>query len=123
MKLIKILIIVSVSLLFESCNGSDNKDVNSKTEKHNGITTSLFKVWGNCDMCKETIENSLKVKGIIDADWNVESKMMTISYDDKLISLDSIQKNISSVGYDNETYKGNDLAYSELHTCCQYDRK
>ena len=123
MERIKIVLFISLFAFMLACNTGENKSEMTMTEKSNGVTTSTFKVWGNCDMCKETIENSLKVKGIIDADWNVESKMMTVSYDDKLISLDSIQKNISSVGYDNETYKGNDLAYSELHTCCQYDRK
>ena len=74
-------------------------------------------------MCKETIESSLKVDGITKADWNVDSKIMTVSYDEKKITLDQIQKNIASVGYDNEKYKGDDKAYSELAGCCQYDRK
>ncbi len=123
MKRIKNIIFISLSALMVACNAGEKKDYLSNTEKSNGVTTSTFKVWGNCDMCKETIESSLKLNGVINSDWNVESKLMTVSYDDKIISLDSIQKNISLVGYDNEKYKGNDLAYDNLHTCCQYDRK
>jgi copper chaperone CopZ len=123
MERIKIVLFISLSALMVACNAGENKSEMTMTEKSNGLTTSTFKVWGNCDMCKETIESSLKLNGVINSDWNVESKLMTVSYDDKIISLDSIQKNISLVGYDNEKYKGNDLAYDNLHTCCQYDRK
>jgi copper chaperone CopZ len=123
MKRIKTLILISFSVLIVACNAGEMQDVISKTEKSNDLTTSTFKVWGNCDMCKKTIESALKLKGVINSDWNVESKIMTVSYDDKIISLDSIQKNISSVGYDNERYKGNDMAYANLNACCQYNRK
>jgi len=124
MKFNKIIGLAFIVLLFGACESNPQEVVSiSKTEKINGISTSTFKVWGNCEMCKKTIEGALKVKGITKADWNVESKWMTILYDDKIISLDQIQKNISFVGYDNEKYKGDDIAYNELHKCCQYDRK
>jgi copper chaperone CopZ len=74
-------------------------------------------------MCKETIEGSLKVDGISSADWNVDSKMITVSFDDKKVSLDQIQKNIAAAGYDNEAYKGDDKAYKALPECCWYERK
>ena len=124
MKAIKLIAIVVV-LAFASCGSKQESvtETNAKSETTNGVTTSTFKVWGNCEMCKETIESSLKVDGITKADWNVESKIMTVSYDEKKITLDQIQKNIASVGYDNEKYKGDDKAYSELAGCCQYDRK
>lgn len=93
------------------------------TKVENGIATSTFKVWGNCEMCKETIESSLKGEGISKADWNTESKIMTVSYDTAKIKLDKIQENIASVGYDNVAYKGDDKQYQSLHECCQYERK
>ena len=74
-------------------------------------------------MCKETIESSLKENGIKKADWDSETKMISVSYDASKIALDKIQKNIASVGYDNVKYKGDNDAYSSLHGCCQYDRK
>ena len=124
MKAIKLIALVVV-LAFASCGSKQGSatETTAKSETTNGVTTSTFKVWGNCEMCKETIESSLKVDGITKADWNVESKIMTVSYDEKKITLDQIQKNIASVGYDNEKYKGDDKAYNELAGCCQYDRK
>jgi copper chaperone CopZ len=108
-----------------SCSTTETKEKIPATETvvENGIATSTFKVWGNCDMCKETIENSLKVEGVQKADWNSDTKLMKISYETSKISLDQIEKNIASVGYDNVKYKGNDDAYSSLHECCQYERK
>ena len=124
MKKIKYIGIVCIALAITSCGTKPESEVViSKTEIVNGITTSTFKVWGNCDMCKETIEGSLKVDGISKADWNTDSKLITIVYEDKKISLDQIKKNIAGVGYDNETYKGDETAYKSLPDCCQYDRK
>jgi mercuric ion binding protein len=124
MKAIKF-IAFSIVLGLASCESKNETatEVASKTETHNGETTSTFKVWGNCEMCKETIEGSLKADGIIKADWNVDSKIMTVVYEESKISLDQIQKKIAAVGYDNEKYKGDDKAYNELAGCCQYDRK
>jgi len=124
MKINKFIAIAFIVLAVVGCgNKAESETAETKTETVNGETTSTFKVWGNCEMCKETIESSLKVDGIIKADWNVDSKIMTVTYDNSKITLDQIQKNIASVGYDNEKYKGDDKAYSELAGCCQYDRK
>jgi len=124
MKKVKYLAIICVALALTSCgNDAKKEDASTSTIVSNGITTSTFKVWGNCDMCKETIEGSLKVEGVTKADWNTETKMISVAYDTTKISLDQIQKNIAFVGYDNEKYKGDDNAYNELPGCCQYDRK
>lgn len=124
MKVIKYVAIILVLITGISCGEKVSTEENKVVmEVANGISTSTFKVWGNCDMCKETIETSLKVDGISKADWNVDSKQMTVSFDSSKISLDQIQKNIAAVGYDNVSYKGDDKAYSELPDCCQYDRK
>ena len=111
-------------LIITSCgNKTESTVVENKIEIVNGVAISTFKVWGNCEMCKETIEGSLNVDGVSKADWSPETKAMDVSYDTTKISLDQIQKNIASVGYDNEKYKGDDAKYSALPECCQYNRK
>lgn len=126
MQTIKYILVIITTLVFISC-GEKTSNVASTTASTitttDGITTSTFKVWGNCEMCKETIEGSLKTEGITKADWNVDTKILTVEFDIAKISLDQIQKSVASVGYDNEKYKGDDKAYSELADCCQYDRK
>lgn len=81
-----------------------------------------FKVWGNCGMCKKTIERSLKVEGVYDADWDKKTKMITVAYEPSKISLDEIQKKIADAGYDNDGYIANDSSYESLHSCCKYER-
>lgn len=124
MQIIKYIIVIVTTFVFLSCGEKTNSAESKMTAKTtNGMTSLTFKVWGNCEMCKETIEGSLKTEGITKADWNVDTKILTVEFDTAKISLDQIQKNIASVGYDTEKYKGDDKAYSELADCCQYDRK
>ena len=54
--------------------------------------TETFKVWGNCGMCEKTIEKSLKIKGISSAEWNKDSKMISIVFNPKIITLPTIHK-------------------------------
>ena len=104
-----------LSILFIACSGSGIPETAAKAE---------FKVWGNCGMCKKTIEKSLaEVEGFYNIDWNKDSKMMSLHYDTLKTSVAEAQKLIAAAGYDNEAFMGSDEAYSNLHECCQYDRK
>lgn len=85
--------------------------------------SETFKVWGNCEKCKVTIESAVNVDGVTEKDWNIESKLMTVKYDTTKITLNGIQQLISKVGYDNDGYYGDDYAYAKLPSCCQYERK
>lgn len=117
----KHLLIVCIAFLVGACN---SKTPDKNTANHaDAVVNSSFKVWGNCEQCKETIENALKVKGVSKADWNTETKQIQVSFDSTTISLDQIQKDIAAAGYDNEKYKGDDGAYKNLPECCQYERK
>lgn len=85
--------------------------------------TETFKVYGNCDMCKETIETALKKKdGVFKKDWNTKTKMITVSFDPTKISLTQIKQKISDVGYDTDSTKAKDEVYDKLHKCCKYTR-
>ncbi|TAG56853.1 MAG: copper chaperone [Cytophagales bacterium] len=90
----------------------------------NAQTTKVkFKVFGNCEMCKKTIETALDVKGVKSANWSTESKMIEIAYQADKISESKLHELIAASGYDTEKSKGNDKAYSNLPGCCQYTRK
>lgn len=86
-------------------------------------TTITFKVWGNCGMCKKTIETALDVKGIKSADWNKDTKIITLTYNPQKITEDKIHELIAAAGYDTEKVKGDDKAYQNLPHCCHYERK
>jgi copper chaperone CopZ len=85
--------------------------------------TDTFKVWGNCEKCKKTIESSVSVDGVAEKDWNVESTLMTVKFDTTKITLDAIEQLVAKAGYDNDAYYGDDYAYGKLPNCCQYERK
>jgi mercuric ion binding protein len=73
-------------------------------------------------MCKKTIENSLDVKGVKAANWNVDSKIIEVTYMSDKINEDKIQDLIAASGYDTEKKKADDKAYKALPECCQYTR-
>jgi periplasmic mercuric ion binding protein len=87
------------------------------------VTTTSFKVYGNCASCKKHIETAAHVPGVTKADWNKETKILTLVYDPSKVNTDDIQKRIAAVGYDTPKFRGDDKAYSQLDECCQYTRK
>ena len=104
---------VILALIFIGCSSSPE---NAKTLE--------FKVWGNCGMCKKTIEGSLKDKpGLYSAEWNVKSKQMKVVIDSTKLKSEDVHDLIASSGYDTDLKKGDDQAYAGLHSCCKYDRK
>lgn len=92
-------------------------------ENTNGYITEEFTVYGNCGMCKKTIEGSLNdVNGISSAEWNMSNDQMTVFFDPNVISLTDIHSKIAEVGYDTEEQRAPDEVYDKLHSCCKYER-
>jgi mercuric ion binding protein len=87
------------------------------------LATATIKVWGNCGMCKETIEASAMKAGASTASWNEDSKELKVSYASGKTSTDKIQKKIAKSGYDTQDFVAPDKAYNALHGCCKYERK
>jgi len=86
-------------------------------------TTIVFNVNGACEMCKERIEKTLKIRGVRSADWNVDSKMLTLVYSPTIVSLQKVHKIIAEVGHDTELEKAKEAVYNELPECCHYRKK
>jgi copper chaperone CopZ len=85
--------------------------------------TETVKIFGNCGMCKTKIEKAGNLKNIAQVDWNEDTKMATLTYDESKTNQDEILKRIALVGYDSEKFLAPDKAYSNLPGCCQYDRE
>lgn len=80
-----------------------------------------IKFSGNCEMCKERIETAARsVAGVTSADWNIETKMLHVSFDGGKTNIDAIQKAIAVVGHDTEKFKAPDDVYKALPECCLY---
>ena len=106
--------IVMGIIVFFSLTSCEAQIKNAKTE--------TVKVYGNCGMCKKTIETAANEKGIVKADWSVETAMLTITYDAKKTSQDAILKKVADAGYDSDKFTAPDKVYDALHGCCQYER-
>jgi periplasmic mercuric ion binding protein len=116
----------SVKLLFTvlfivvlGLNASAQKDVNLKISP---TKTDTFKVWGNCSMCKARIEKAVKADGAVNADWNIKSKMLTVTFDPSKTNVDAFSKKLAQVGHDTEKYKADNKVYDGLDACCHYER-
>lgn len=86
-------------------------------------STETFKVYGNCGMCKKTIESAaLDAKGVKSATWDIDVDMITVVFDSSKTDLDKIKTAIAESGYDTDTHRAPDKAYNKLHGCCKYER-
>ena len=91
---------------------------------NNQLQTAQFQVWGNCGMCKKTIEKAANdVTGVEKAEWNVETHQFMVVLDPAKTSVDKVHQAIAAAGYDTDLVKGNNEAYNSLHGCCQYERR
>ncbi len=115
-------LILLLPLFLLSCGNKEDLSVITQSVGGSNLR-STFKVWGNCEMCKDAIENSLRADGISEANWDMDTKLISVTYDTTQINLDGIEKSIAAVGYDNVKYNGDDKAYENLPGCCKYDRK
>lgn len=88
-----------------------------------GSKTEKFKVYGNCGMCESRIEKAAEsVDGVSEVDWNKDTKIISVTYDESKTNLQKIELAIADAGHDTENFKAKDEVYNELPGCCQYDR-
>lgn len=84
--------------------------------------TETVKIYGNCEMCKKTIEKAANVKGEATVIWNVDTKMATLTFDPAKTNPDEILRRIAAAGYESDKYLASNTAYNKLPHCCQYDK-
>lgn len=107
----KISVAMSMLFSFSLCNAQVK---NAKTES--------VKIYGNCEMCKKTIETAGSLKKVANVDWNKDSKMAQITYDSAKTNPDEILKRIALAGYDSDEFLAPDDVYNKLPGCCHYER-
>lgn len=83
-------------------------------------TTLSIKVQGLCSMCKERIETAAKGRGVSKAEWDENTKLLSLSFNPKSTSLDKIENRIVAAGHDLDHKKANDAVYASLPACCHY---
>jgi len=120
MKTLKLFITALFAVLFgvtTSAQTQDHSKMNMTSSK-----TETFKVWGNCDLCKERIEKAVKVEGVTNAVWSTKTKLLIVTIDLSKTSKDALSKKLALAGHDTEKYKAAGDVYANLPGCCQYER-
>ncbi|MDR2087134.1 MAG: efflux RND transporter periplasmic adaptor subunit [Dysgonamonadaceae bacterium] len=85
------------------------------------VVHATLTVQGNCDMCKTTIETAARSEsGVRAAEWDGESKVLHLQFEEGKTSVENISKAIAKTGYDTEKDKGDNAAYEALPPCCRY---
>lgn len=99
----------------------NNQD--AKTAK-DGMETIRIKTSAVCEMCKETLEKAMSYeKGVKTSSLDVDSKMLTVTFDPKKTSADKIKTAITKAGYDADDKVADAKAYEHLDACCKKDYK
>ncbi len=111
MKSIKLLMAITLLLSISTCFAEIK---NAKVE--------TVHIYGNCSICKKTIESAANVKDIVQVEWNKDTKMAFLTYDEKKTNQDEILKRIGLAGYDSDKFLAPDNVYAKLEICCQYER-
>jgi periplasmic mercuric ion binding protein len=89
----------------------------AKGEKEVKIKTSAI-----CEMCKERVEKNLTLsKGVKEAILDLETKVVTIKYNDKKTNTDNLKKVILTTGYDADEVLAGEKNYNKLPSCCKKD--
>ncbi len=87
----------------------------AKGEKEVKIKTSAI-----CEMCKERIEKNLTLsKGVKEAILDLDSKVVTIKYNDKKTNAAQLKKVINTTGYDADDVMADQKSHDKLPSCCQ----
>ncbi len=110
MKKIKTILFVSILLLF-----ANSINAQEATKAEIKIKTSAI-----CSMCKTNIENYLSFeKGIKKSSLDVDSKILTVTYNPQKTTPEKIRLAVSKSGYDADDVKANEKAYNNLDDCCK----
>lgn len=107
-----------MAFIFASVNSSFAQKAKAFDQKN----TETIPVSGNCSMCKKTIETAAKKAGATKADWDVDKKILLVSFNSASTNAAKIQQGVAAAGYDTRDVRGDDKAYDKLHACCKYDR-
>ncbi len=94
----------------------------ANTAKAQDATTAELKIKTSavCDMCKERIEKYVAFeKGVKKSNLDVESKILTVTYNPQKTTPEKIRLAVSKSGYDADDVPADKKAYKKLDACCK----
>jgi periplasmic mercuric ion binding protein len=89
---------------------------------NDGFAIAKIKTSAVCDMCKETLEKAMAYeKGVKESSLDVDSKILTVTFNPKKTTLEKIRLAIVKTGYDADGQLADERAYNNLNACCKKD--
>lgn len=82
--------------------------------------TTRITVEGNCNMCKNRIEQYAKMNGVSYANWSGTTQELALIFDTNITTLDSIEIAIANQGHATSNYYASEYHYNQLPECCKY---
>lgn len=108
--IIQIIFILGIALFgIQTANAQDKK-----------VITTKFWVAGVCGMCETAIEKTMDTKGVVTADYDLTTNTLTVTYNSKKVTEESLHRLLNEAGYDTEKSTCSDEQYKRVHGCCQY---
>lgn len=114
MQTLKYTLAVLVAMFLFTKSWSQSKPVPA------GSKTEIIAVFGNCGMCRDRIEKAARMDGVSLAEWNKDTKKLTLVYNPSRIKTEDVQKKIAASGHDTGKFKAEDKTYNSLPACCKY---
>ena len=106
----KTLIIIFISIIYSV-----------KINAQSTIQTTTIAVKGNCDECKERIENAADIKGVKNSHWDESKQALTVTFDSKKVTIEQIETAIAKSGHKTSHQAADTKAYNGLPACCKYE--
>lgn len=112
--------IILLTAMLLSIAGMANIQRSAANPKPVKKTIISFAVEANCGKCKDRIENALDKKGVYKAVFNMDSKILTVTYDPRKLEEIQLHNMVAMVGHDTEKVKASNVVYESLPDCCKY---
>jgi len=94
--------------------------LNAQESKKPAVVTEHITVNGVCGECKERIEKAAYIPGVKRAEWDKNTKELTVSFRTSKTTLEAIETSIAAAGHDAGDIKASDSTYNNLPSCCAY---
>jgi len=106
------ILLLTIALLF-----SGNSMAQQKKNQTIEIQSSVV-----CGMCeKRVIENMAFEKGVKKIKVDLETKIVTITFNTEKTDKEKLKKALTKIGYDADELAANEKAYQKLPPCCKKD--
>ena len=95
---------------------------NNMSAQSAALSEVKVKTTAVCGECKERIENALAFeKGVKKSTLDLESQVVTITYNANKTTPEKLRLAIAKVGYDADSVSATPKGYNKLPACCKKD--